>query len=297
MVVRQADKGGNIVILDIGLYAKLNLDLLSDRDTYMPLDHDPTILFSAQLKNIINRGFSTGILDKKQSEYIYVSNPIMAVFHSFPKIHKGGFPPPHRPIVAGIGSLNKHLCAWLVPLLSGYLRDTNQVLEALDGRTLDEGSVWITADVTSLYTAIPHNKAIIALEWYLVTYSNYNVELREFIIMATEYLLSHNFFMFNNKYYFQETGASMGDKFSPSMANIYMGWWEHKYLFSDANPLFFSTSWYSRYIDDLLLVTYLAVADVTAVQQFNNYINNTIYGALRDIPNSIFGSLVIFMRG
>lgn len=70
--------------------------------------------------------------------------------------------------------------------------------------------------------------------------------------------------MFNNKY-LQVTGTSMGATFFPSIANIYMGWWEAKYLSHDDNPLRASMVWCGRYIDDLL---FIVVTDVTAVQQF-----------------------------
>lgn len=138
----------------------------------------------------------------------------MAVFHSLPKVHKGGFPPPLRPIVAGISSLNEHLCAWLdsylqplMHFIPGFLRDTKQVLQALDKRMWIEGSVWITADVT--------DRAILALDWFLNIYSDYDVELRQFLILVTEYLLPHNFFMFNDIFYLYLTVASIGGKIFP----------------------------------------------------------------------------------
>lgn len=59
--------------------------------------------------------------------------------------------------------------------------------------------------------------------------------------------------------------------FSPSMANVYIGWWEHTYLFSKAKTLFITTHWYGRYIDNLL---FIVVAEVTAVQSFQDYLNS-----------------------
>lgn len=72
-----------------------------------------------------------GILSKMEADFILVKKPITAMFHSLPKIHKSGFPPPFSTIVAGIGSLNENLCAWtdslLQPLIlqiTGYLHDS-----------------------------------------------------------------------------------------------------------------------------------------------------------------------------
>lgn len=144
ITVHQADKGGNIIILDTALYGQLNEVMLSDTPTYRVLDSDPTSMFSVKLENVVKRGLQLGILDTKQSEYICISHSVMAIFHSFPKVNKGGCPPT-SPIVAGIGSLNKWLCAWLdsylqplIPALPGYLRDTKQVLISLEGRTWQE---------------------------------------------------------------------------------------------------------------------------------------------------------------
>lgn len=46
----------------------------------------------------------------------------------------------------------------------------------------------------ALYTCIPHNRAIMACSYHLRKYSNYSLDLREYIFMVTTFLLSHNFF-------------------------------------------------------------------------------------------------------
>lgn len=123
--------------------------------------------------DIIKRGVSMGIMTDKQAEYLVPQHPQTAVFHSFPKIHKGGFPPSIHPIVAGINSLNERLCEWLdsylQPLIPGFLRDTKQVLNTLEKLNWPDNAIWITADVISLYSVIPHSEAILALEWFLFT--------------------------------------------------------------------------------------------------------------------------------
>lgn len=140
----------------------------------------------------------------------------MAIFHSLPKIHKPGFPPPFRPIVAGIGSLNEGLCAGvdnllqpLIPKIPGYLRDSRDVLKSFENFTWEDGLIWVTADVTSFYTVIPHELALLALDWFLGVYSRYSVNLREFLLDSVSFLLKHNFFSFDHQFYVQTTGASI----------------------------------------------------------------------------------------
>lgn len=93
--------------------------------------------------------------------------------------------------------------------------------------------------------------------------------------MAIEYLLQHNFFMFDCGYYLQVTGASMGAKFSPSIANIYMAWWEQKHLFHVDHPMVSHIRWYGRYIDDLLFILEL---DMAAVPAFSEFLNSNNLG-------------------
>lgn len=63
----------------------------------------------------------------------------------------------------------------------------------------------------------------------------------------------------------------MGSTFSPSLANLYMAWWEEHCVFSTSNPFSEAIVWYGRYIDDLLLVWRHSV---TPGQQFLEYINS-----------------------
>lgn len=72
--------------------------------------------------------------------------------------------------------------------------------------------------------------------------------------MSLEYLLIHNLFVFDGDHYLQKCGASMGAKFSPSLANLYMGWWEKFRIFGPDSPCQKDTVFYCRYINDLLFV-------------------------------------------
>lgn len=89
--------------------------------------------------------------------------------------------------------------------------------------------------------------------------------------MGVEFLLRYNYFFFNGNYYLQRCGASMGARFSPSLANIYMAAWEERFLLGDNNPFASHIRWYGRFIDDLLLVWEGTPMDALA---FVDYINS-----------------------
>lgn len=180
-----ADKRGTIIVLDTEIYHRANIHMLADILTYRKLDSNPTSLFQQKLRRLVQEGVHLGVINLQQAEYIVIENPITAIFHSFPKVHKPGPPPPFQPIVAGIGSLNENMCGWvdkhlqhLISQIPGFLQDTKQVLQALDNKCWNESYLWLTADVSSLYSIIPHDKALIAGIWFLDTCSTYSNDLK-----------------------------------------------------------------------------------------------------------------------
>lgn len=146
VVVRKADKGGAVTVLDKGLYILENKKLLADVNTYLPIKLDPTSQFKAELTKLISEGVRIGVLTAKEASFLLVEHPQIPIFHSLPKLHKGGFPPSFRPIVSGIMSLNENMCEWvdallqpLVKSIPGYIRDTKDVLTTLAPLPWKEG--------------------------------------------------------------------------------------------------------------------------------------------------------------
>ncbi|XP_075692155.1 vomeronasal type-2 receptor 26-like [Rhinoderma darwinii] len=109
-----------------------------------------------ELNNLLDKGLNTGILTKKQYDYMLVESPVIPILHALPKTHKGINPPPMRPIVSGT-------------------------------------------------------------------------------------------------FYLQQRGVSMGAKFSPSLANLVMAWWEESFLFSPTNTYAENIHWF-RSLDVLQIV-------------------------------------------
>lgn len=110
-----------------------------------------------------------------------------------------------------------------------------------------------------------------ALLFHLARYSNYTVELREYILKVTPFLLSHNIFLVNNQFYLQICRCPMGACFSPSIANLYMAWWEESRLYAVGNPYREPIAWYGPYIGGLLLIWQ---TEVNALPHFLTYLND-----------------------
>lgn len=226
VLVKMSDKGGTVVVLNKDDYRASLEVMLQDTSTYKKLAGNPTMLFQNRLKIIIEEGVSLGVLTRRQADYIYVENPIVPILHSLPKVHKQIRPPPMRPIVSGIGSVNERLCEWLdsllkplVRIMPGFIQDSRDVLNAFDSKLWKQEYTWITYDVESLYTAIPHSIALWALEYHFSSNSNFTLDLRNYALQVTDFLMKHNYFFFNSQFFLQVRGVSMGAKYSPSLAN------------------------------------------------------------------------------
>ena len=80
-------------------------------------------------------------------------------------------------------------------------------------------------DVRTLYSSIPHIKAC---EIFMIENGFTSMEIRN-ITKIIDFILTHNYFEFNDKSYIQTHGTAMGTKMDPTYANIFMCNFE-KYL-------------------------------------------------------------------
>lgn len=69
--------------------------------------------FKISLESVLQEGLSLDVLTQKEFDSLNAQHPIISIYHGLPKIHKGGFPPPLRPIISGIGSLCERLSEWV----------------------------------------------------------------------------------------------------------------------------------------------------------------------------------------
>ncbi|XP_073480204.1 uncharacterized protein [Aquarana catesbeiana] len=115
--------------------------------------------------------------------------------------------------------------------------------------------MFVTIDVESLYSSIPHEKGVAAIKHVLRTTQDLDPTYSEFITSLLEHILSHNVFTFNGSHYLQVQGVAMGTCCAPSYANLYLGEWEAMFLGDEGLSMYTDhiLCWY-RYIDDLFIV-------------------------------------------
>ncbi|XP_075443896.1 uncharacterized protein LOC142487827 [Ascaphus truei] len=204
IVVRQADKGGAIVLQDRQDYVSEAARLLMDSSSYRILDQDPVVDFQLAYQTLIHDALSMGIITKVESTFLFIRHPRTPVFYHLPKLHKDTTHPPGRPIISGVGSMTSNVSQYVdyilqpyVKLLPSYIKDTLHVIDSTSEITWKDTFCWATCDVCSLYTCIDHTKGLEAINHFLSSDPNLHVSQKDFILSCIKFILTHNYFTFD----------------------------------------------------------------------------------------------------
>ena len=111
IVIKPADKGGNIVIINKQDYIQEGLRQLSDSNHYEILEEDPTQTYNNQIYQVLQQATNLNIIDDKMKKTLYNKAPRTPHFYMLPKIHKQNNP--GRPIVNGIGSITEKISVYV----------------------------------------------------------------------------------------------------------------------------------------------------------------------------------------
>ena len=265
LVVKQADKGGAIVVMTREHYVNEARRQLSDTNFYRKEDYDRTDENLSNLRNIINEEIDSGNLP---------SNAICMVpekakcgrFYLLMKIHKPNNP--GRPVTSACSCPTEKLSAFIDDLLQpinkrlpSYVKDTNHLLKIYnDVPPTKPGEVRLLykADVKSLYTVIPNNDGLKAIKFWLEKEQDFPYPV-DTIIRLVELVLTVNHFEFDGDYYTQSRGVAMGTRMGPSYACLFMGWIEHEFFCTYDGPI---PELYKRYIDDMTGCTVIGRSDL-----------------------------------
>ncbi|XP_072006797.1 uncharacterized protein [Engystomops pustulosus] len=173
-IIREADKGGNVVLWAVEDYVMEAKNQLNNKNVYFRLPSNPTDIFKKKFDRLITEALHQNIIDKKEAKYLKVEVPVTPTFYLVPKIHKSLTKPPGRPIVAGIGGLCERACTYLdfflqplVLQLDSYIRDSMHLIEQLQQVEVHSEILLVTMDVESLYTNIAHDLGIEAVAYHL----------------------------------------------------------------------------------------------------------------------------------
>lgn len=259
IVIKPADKGSAIVILDRQQYLVEAYRQLENRKHYMPIPHSLQAETQSRLISIFQSLKQKGLINHKQMLYLIGPNPPRArQFYLLPKIHKSPSTwtvpheiPPGHPIVSDCGSESynaaqyiDHFLNPLSQLHDSYLRDTYDFIGKIKNHKFSADSFLFTID--SLYTNTDTTLGLQAVEEIFRQHPD-RARPDEEILALLEINLTRNDFHFNSQFFVQVQGTAMGKKFAPAYANIYMAHWERT-LFQ---KLAHRPTIYYRFLDDI----------------------------------------------
>lgn len=161
IIIKPADKGGALVILNTNDYIDKCMAHLNDPNVYQVLTYDPTQEVNNEIKSYIQRRRNISLPEDAHLRLV-PNYPRTAEFYILHKIHKPGAP--GRPIVSAnecpTEIISKIVDQSLKPLAMrtpSYIKDTKDFLCHLrDIGRLEKNEIMMTLDVSSLYTSIPH---------------------------------------------------------------------------------------------------------------------------------------------
>lgn len=263
IIVKPADKGGSIVVMNLCDYDTEVNRQLSNQLFYQKLDSDPSEDFKKNIHCHLSDFLESGDITKKEFDFMKIDYPTKPVIYTLPKIHKNLEQPPGRPIISGIGSLTEKISTFVdyflkphVATLPSYVKDTIDMINIL--KSIDfsvKNMLLVTLDVESLYTNIPHEGGIEAVDFYL---RPLHMDMKPSITCIKELVklvLTKNAFMYKDTHYLQVKGTAMGSTMAPNYASLYVGSFEHDFVFNRShNDFFHHIGLWRRYIDDIFIL-------------------------------------------
>jgi len=197
------------------------------------------------VKEAVESGVQDGILQKEEANAMIPDEAKPGRLYGLAKDHKKYDKiPPFRPIVSGSGSLTENISKFvdfhakpIVSELPSFIEDTPDLLRALEDlkkEKLPMNAIPVTIDVVGLYSNIPQEEAIQAVQEALRTRPE---EQREkmptnFLITLLHLVLTLNIFVFDGCLFRQKWGIAMGTRCAPTVANLFMGLIEQQKSFS-----------------------------------------------------------------
>ena len=170
IIIKPADKGSAVVIMNRADYLTEGFRQLSDTKYYRRLENEPTIDFQKEVNNFVEDMWQSTEIDDSVKRYLMYDTQRTPQLYLLPKIHKGIKPPPGRPIISANGcpteKISQFVDHFLNPTcckLRSFVKDTTHFLKLIkDLGNLPPNCLLVTMDVSSLYTNIPTDEGIAA---------------------------------------------------------------------------------------------------------------------------------------
>ena len=277
ITICKPDKGRGVVILDKNDYQNKMYDILNDKSKFEEINNIEHLLFTLRAEDKINNKIRNlkklKVISDDLASTLTVSGSSPGILYGLPKVHKTGVP--MRPILAAYNTPSYSLSKFIVSKLNHLTTNEFTIKNSYEFAKFITGIpnnnyIMCSFDIKSLFTNIPLDETIeiILNQTTPCVNSKFNNFSREQLRSLLELTAKNSFFTFNNKLYRQLDGVAMGTPCGPTLANIFLCFYETRWL-QDC-PLNFKPQIYRRYVDD----TFLLFNNHHQINQFLNYLNN-----------------------
>ena len=212
---------------------------------------DHTTSIEVKFQKQLRKWVKSGPLSPEISDSIRPIGSIRSLLYGQPEIHKDGFP--LRPILSMTGSAQQKVASWLSSVLQPVLEHFSRFcikdsfsFSKIIRNFISTDVFMCSFEVCSLYTNIPLEETIeicfVVLFRSSLPKSTFPgsifKHLRNFVTSSVE-------FSFNDFMYRQTDGVAMGSSLGPTLANIFLGFYEANLFTKIDCPLM-----YYHYVND-----------------------------------------------
>ena len=277
IVIKKADKGSAIVVMNSRDYLREGYRQLSDPDFYCKLDHDPTPKIREKIDETLTQMRAKGLITDDNFDHLSIDTYSEGKFYLLPKIHKKGAPGTlicssvNHPTSRISKFVDEHIKAY-VPQTKSHIRDTQDFITKLKSlEPILEGAILCTLDVSSLYTNISNQEGILAVAEKLRSDPS-KTPIAKFILDLLTLVLHNMNFEFNGEHFLQTGGTAMGTSLAPNYANLFMDRFETRALEGfHLKPLI-----WLRFIDDIFMIWTHGESSLSEFIHYMNSLHRTI---------------------
>lgn len=255
IIIKKADKGSNIVIMDKEYYIGKIIECLSNSSVYEKLDENSDSKVMSKIKKLLKTHKNCLDNNDKEIKYIVDFDFKTANFYGLPKIHKSkiliekiaqsqnsenyieiddiadlsfrfitGGP------IAPTSKLSEFLDILLKPFMSNiksHVRDTTDFLNKLPTSINDNVTI-LTCDIKDMYNSITLDLGRKAVQYWLSNFPSLLPQRisNNFVIDALDFVLRNSFFEFLDETYCLKKGTVTGTKVAPTYATLVMAYLE-----------------------------------------------------------------------
>ena len=252
-----ADKNIGIILIDTNLYNNLCIEHLINDNSYEKIVFNPQFLIYNKAKKIISDLNLTGHISNSLCKTILSNLKFkkLASFRILIKLHKTnkfGIRPLINCSNTTLSIISKILDFYFKPIVKehfSFIKDSQNLIQLTKNISYDNKEKLYSADFESLYSNIPLDKSINIIMEIVSPFFKNDISSHA-IFKFLQLVLKNNYFSFkhNNSHTFflQIKGIAMGTSCGPSVANLYLTFFELKY------SIFLKNSLYFRFIDDII---------------------------------------------